>query len=109
MAPIAGSLKSNTDHGIRFVSLSKHRSRLNPIETVFGVIYRKVICRGHFTSVIDLEKNRSRFIDDDSQTMAHPFDWTGTGKPLSPRQRTEFCPPHRRHQLSKVQQAKLAL
>ncbi len=97
------------NHRIRFVYLPKHSSWLNPIETVFGVINRKVIRRGNFTSVTDLEQKLSRFISDYNQTMAHPFHWTYTGKPLSPRQRTEFCPPHRRRQLSKVKQAKLAL
>lgn len=89
--------------------LPKHSSWLNQIETVFGVINRKVIRRGNFTSVTDLEGKLSRFIDYYNQTMAHPFDWTYTGKPLNRRQPTEFCPPHRRRRLSKVKQAKLAL
>jgi len=95
-------------HRIRFVYLPKHSSWLNQIETVFGVINRKVIRRGHFTSVADLEEKLSQFIDYYNRTMAHPFAWTYTGKPLSPRKRSEFCPPHRHRQLSKVKQAKLA-
>lgn len=97
------------DHRIRFVYLPKHSSWLNQIETVFGVINRKVMRRGNFTSVADLEQKLSRFIDDDNQTMAHPFDWTYTGKPLAKPKRVEFCPPHRHRRLSKVKQAKLAL
>lgn len=96
-------------HRIRFVYLPKHSSWLNQIETVFGVINRKVIRRGNFTSVTDLEDKLSRFMDYYNRTMSHPFDWTYTGKPLNPRQNVEFCPPHRRRRLSKVKQAKLAL
>lgn len=82
---------------------------MNQIETVFGVINRKVMRRGNFTSVADLEQKLSRFIEYYNQTMAHPFDWTYTGKPLAKPKRVEFCPPHRRRRLSKGKQAKLAL
>src|SRR3954452_2174272 len=42
---------SESSHRIRFVYLPKHSSWLNQIEVVFGVIMRKVIRRGSFTSV----------------------------------------------------------
>ena len=41
-------------HRIRFVYTPKHSSWLNQIEVIFGVIMRKVIRRGSFTSVEDL-------------------------------------------------------
>lgn len=97
------------NHRVRFVYLPKHSSWLNQIETVFGVINRKVMRRGNFTSVADLEQKLSRFITYYNETMAHPFDWTYTGKPLTKPKRVEFCPSHRRRQPSKVKQAKLAL
>jgi transposase len=45
---------SQKNHRIRFVYTPKHSSWLNQIEAIFGVIMRKVIRRGSFTSVADL-------------------------------------------------------
>jgi hypothetical protein len=39
--------------------------------------------RGSFTSVEDLEKKMSAFIDVFNATMAKPFCWTYQGKPLA--------------------------
>jgi len=91
------------------VYLPKHTSWLNQIETVFGIIMRKVVRRGNFPSVDNLEEKLKEFIDYYNQTMAHPFQWTYTGKPLGKKKRTHYCPPHRRRKPSKVKQAKLAL
>jgi transposase len=97
-------------HRIRFVYLPKHSSWLNQVETVFGIIMRKVVRRGNFTSRDDLEDKLGWFLDYYNRTMAHPFAWTYTGKPLQKLTRTEYCPPHRRPRwLSKVKLAKLAL
>jgi hypothetical protein len=41
--------------------------------------------------------------------MAHPFNWTYTGKPLHPPRRNDYCPPHRTRLPSKVKLAKLLL
>ena len=101
---------SDPAHPIRFVYLPKHSSWLNQVETVFGVIMRKVVRRGNFTSVVDLENKLSQFLDYYDATMAHPFHWTYTGKPLHKPRRIDYCPPHRRrHKLSKVNLAKLEL
>ena len=40
---------------MRFVFLPKHTSWLSQIEIVFGMIMRKVVRRGNFTSVTDLK------------------------------------------------------
>ncbi len=42
--------------------LPKHTSWLNQIEIVFGMIMRKVVRRGNFTSVTDLKEKLLRFI-----------------------------------------------
>ena len=47
---------SEKSHRIRFVYTPKHSSWLNQIETIFGMIMRKVIRRGSFTSVTDLRE-----------------------------------------------------
>lgn len=97
-------------HRIRFVYLPKHSSWLNQIETVFGVIMRKVVRRGNFPSITDLENKLRCFLDYYNRTMGGPFNWTYTGKPLHKRNRTDYYPPHRRRQfVPKVKLAKLAL
>jgi DDE superfamily endonuclease len=101
---------SDRAHRIRVVYLPKHSSWLNQVETVFGIIMRKVVRRGNFPSLDDLEHQLRCFLDYYNRTMAHPFDWTYTGKPLHKPTRIDYCPPHRRpRQLSKVKLAKLAL
>src|SRR6516164_2975092 len=70
------------DHRIRFVFLPKHTSWLNQIEIVFGMIMRKVIRRGNFTSVSDLKDKMLRFIGYFNEVFAKPFRWTFTGRPL---------------------------
>jgi transposase len=67
---------------IRFVYLPKHSSWLNQIETTFGVIMRKVIRRGSFTSVDDLRTKLLSFITYFNRVFAKPFRWTYTGRPL---------------------------
>jgi transposase len=73
---------SDPSHRIRFVYTPKHSSWLNQIETVFGVIMRKVVRRGSFTSVSDLRDKLSNFIEYFNRVFAHPFRWTYTGRPL---------------------------
>ena len=73
---------SESSHRIRFVYLPKHSSWLNQIEVVFGVIMRKVIRRGSFTSVADLHTKLLNFIAYFNRVFAKPFRWTYTGRPL---------------------------
>ena len=73
---------SDTSHRIRFVYLPKHSSWLNQIETIFGMIMRKVIRRGSFTSVADLRSKLLNFIAYFNRVFAKPFQWTYTGRPL---------------------------
>ena len=73
---------SELSHRIRFVYLPKHSSWLNQIEVVFGVIMRKVIRRGSFTSVDDLRMNVLNFIAYFNRVFAKPFRRTYTGRPL---------------------------
>jgi hypothetical protein len=73
---------SERSHRIRFVYTPKHSSWLNQIEIVFGVIMRKVVRRGSFTSVDDLRTKLLAFIDYFNQVFAKPFKWTYTGRPL---------------------------
>lgn len=72
---------SDTGHRIRFVYLPKHSSWLNQIEIIFGVINRRVMRGGSFTSRADLEEKLRRFIDYFNATIAKPMNWTYTGRP----------------------------
>jgi transposase len=73
---------SALSHRIRFVYLPKHTSWLNQIEVIFGVVMRKVIRRGNFTSVEDLRSKLLAFLTYFNDVFAKPFQWTYTGRPL---------------------------
>lgn len=73
---------SELSHRIRFVYLPKHTSWLNQIEVIFGVVMRKVIRRGNFTSVDDLREKLLAFLRYFNEVFAKPFQWTYTGRPL---------------------------
>ena len=81
---------------IRFVYLPKHSWWLNQSEIVFGIIHRQLLRGGNFTSVTDREAQLRVFMDYDNATMAHPFAWTYTGKPVQKQRRASFVAPHRR-------------
>src|SRR5271169_6638846 len=90
-------------HRIRFVYLPKHSSWLNQIEIVFGIIHRKLLRGANCTSVTDLEAQLREFMNYYNATMAHPFAWTYTGKPVQKQRRATFVAPHRRLKLGKIQ------
>ncbi len=94
---------SDIQHRIRFVYLPKHSSWLNQIEIIFGIIHRKCLRGGNFTSVADLEAKLRAFMTYYNTTMAHPFAWTYTGKPIQKKGRPKFISPHRRVKLSNSQ------
>jgi hypothetical protein len=70
-------------HRIRFVYVPKHTSWLNQIEIWFSILARRVIKRGNFTSVKDLRDKILAFIAYFNETLAKPFKWTYTGRPLN--------------------------
>lgn len=90
--------------------LPKHSSWLNQIEVVFGIVMRKVMRRGSFNSLSDLEQKLQAFLDYYNRQYAHPFEWTYTGKPTRDNRTAKFCAPHRRpRRRSKVTMAKSAM
>ena len=70
-------------HRIRFVYPPKHTSWMNQVELWFSILVRRVLRRGSFVSVDDLRQRILAFIDYFNQTMAKPFTWTYTGRPLT--------------------------
>jgi hypothetical protein len=51
--------------------------------------------------VKDLQEQLREFLDYYNRTMAHPFAWTYTGKPVQKIRRASFVAPHRRRKLKK--------
>ena len=60
----------------------KHGSWLNQVEIWFGVLSRRLLRRGEFSSVEELAARVGEFIEHYDRHHAHPYEWTYTGKPL---------------------------
>ena len=69
-------------HKVVFHYTPNHSSWLNQIEIWLSILVRKVLKRGSFRSIEDLEAKVLAFIDYYNQT-AKPFKWTYQGKPLT--------------------------
>jgi hypothetical protein len=74
-------LRDSTHH-ISFCFTPKHASWLNQIEIWFSILARKLLRRGNFKSTAELKSRIEAFIAYFNETMAKPFRWTFTGKPL---------------------------
>jgi hypothetical protein len=74
---------SDPSHHVVFHYTPKHSSWLNQIEIWLSILVRKLLKRGSFTSVEDLQAKVFAFIDYYNQTMAKPFKWTYQGKALT--------------------------
>lgn len=74
---------TDTAHRIRFVYTPKHASWLNQIELWFGILVRRLLKRGNFTSGDDLRHKLLAFIDYFNRVLSRPFRWTYTGRPLA--------------------------
>jgi putative transposase len=70
-------------HKVVFHYTPKHSSWMNHMEIWLSILVRKLLTRGSFTSVQDLETKVLAFIDYDNRTMAKPFKWTYQGKALT--------------------------
>lgn len=97
---------SDPSHRIQFVFLPKHSSWLNQIEVIFGIMHRKLLRRGEFKSVSELEDQLELFFHYFNETMARPFHWTYTGKPTPRLQNICFCPVH--HKCRRPRKGELA-
>ena len=70
-------------HRISFCYTPKHASWLNQIEIWFSILVRKLLRRGSFKSTAQLKERIEAFIAYFNETMAKPFRWTFSGKPLA--------------------------
>jgi len=70
-------------HRIRFVYTPTHTSWLNQVEIWLSILVRKLLKRASFASVEELRQRILQFIEYFNRTMAKPFKWTYTGRPLT--------------------------
>jgi transposase len=70
------------DHKVVFHYTPKHSSWLNQIEIWLSILVRKLLKRGSFASIEELEAKVLAFIGYYNQT-AKPFKWTYKGKALT--------------------------
>ena len=73
---------SDPSHKVVFHYTPKHSSWMNQIEIWLSILVRKLLKRGSFTSVEELQAKVLAFIDYYNHTMAKPFKWTYQGKAL---------------------------
>lgn len=74
---------SDASHRIRFVYTPPPCSWLNQIEMWFSILVRRLLKRGSFRSVEELRERILAFIEYFNRTLAKPFKWTYTGRPLT--------------------------
>lgn len=79
--PSRAAFLSDPMHRIQFVYVPKHSSWLNQVELWLGILVRRVLKRGNFSSLDDLRAKILAFIEYFNRT-AKPFRWTYTGRPL---------------------------
>lgn len=77
------SFLSDPSKRVVFHFTPSHASWLNQIEIWFSTLVRKVLRRGDFSSVDDLQDKIIRFIEYYNGYLAKPYKWTYTGKPLA--------------------------
>jgi transposase len=70
-------------HRIRFLYTPRHASWMNQIEIWFGILARRALRRASFASLEQLRQRLLAFIDYFNRTMAKPYRWTYTGRPLT--------------------------
>lgn len=73
---------SDPSHRVVFHYTPKHASWMNQIEIWFSILARKLLIRGSFQSIEELQAKVFSFVKY-YNTTAKPFKWTSKGKALS--------------------------
>ncbi|ASC73738.1 hypothetical protein XM38_047100 [Halomicronema hongdechloris C2206] len=74
---------TNAAHRLVVHFTPKHCSWLNQIGIWFSILVRKLLRRSSFKSQAELRAKILDFVDYFNRTMAKPFKWNYTGKPLT--------------------------
>ncbi len=82
LQPRRAAFLSDPTHKVVFHYTPKQSSWINQVEIWLGILVRKLLKRGSFTSVDDLQTKIFAFINYYNRTMAKPFKWTYQGKAL---------------------------
>ena len=69
----------DSSHKIVFYYTPKHGSWMNQVEIFLSILVRKILKRGNFSSVKDLQDQVLKFLEYYNQTMAKPIKWSYTG------------------------------
>jgi hypothetical protein len=72
---------SDLTHRIRFVYTPRHSSWLNQIEIWFSILFRRLLARASWLSVMHLREGIQAFIAYYNRTSHSPFHWTYKGPP----------------------------
>ena len=80
--PARAASLSDPIHTTVFHYAPKHALWMNQIELWFGILVRKLLKRGNFSSVEDLQARVLAFIQYFNATMAKHFKWTYEQEPL---------------------------
>ncbi len=79
-------------HTIVFHSTPQHAAWRKQLALWLSILTRKLLRRGSFTSVADLQEQVLGFIAYDTRTMARPFTWTDQGTALCGELPKHPCP-----------------
>ena len=74
---------SDPSHRVQLLFTPRHCSWLNQIELWFGTLRRKVTRTMSFGSLESLSETILRFIEYYNSHLAHPYNWTYTGRVLA--------------------------
>ena len=69
-------------HRSRFVYTPKHASWLNQVEIWFSILSRRLLKRLRVNSTQELKQKLFDVVDYFNRTIAKPFKWTYSGRPL---------------------------